>query len=561
MSNFENLIILFIQLLIFTIFITSSGFYFRKLLINKNYKPHIEYDGLFGFILIGFVSLFLNFFVALDDVVNSVFFILILLLSINSGFFNQDKKIYLKKSILISFLALILIIFSTVNRPDAWLYHLPYSKILNEHEIIIGVSNIHSRFSHISIFQYISSFSNNFIFYENGLLIPISLVAIFSFFLMYYEFKNNFNIKNKLIYSYIIYLILIISLYTFNRYSEYGNDAQVHLYYFIFLVILFKFLQNKNDHNFFKELSIISLFLFLIKPTFIFVSLISLFLFFFIKRKKKLIKSAAFIFYCMFLTAWLLKNFLTSGCIIYPLKISCFNDISWKTNSLDENILVNEAWSKGWPDLGDDRNIEKSDFVKNFIWLETWSQNHFLFILKKIFPVLMFLILNFLLFYFTKNLKKNNPDKNLINFFLFSIFFLVLWFIKFPVYRLGISQINLVMIFLFYFIFIKNIKLTKNNFIFKTLNSFLILTVFLILIKNTVRITENYNSSIIPEIHSSIDQNKDNIKVFDKNNEFIHYVTKNGEMCGYSKSPCNHFKKDLLLKKKFGYKIFVSNVD
>ena len=62
------------------------------------------------------------------------------------------------------------------------------------------------------------------------------------------------------------------------------------------------------------------------------------------------------------------------------------------------------------------------------------------------------------------------------------------------VYRLGISDL-FSDDFFFIFYFHKNIKLTKNNFIFKTLNSFLILTVFLILIKNT-EITENYNSSI-----------------------------------------------------------------
>ena len=72
---------------------------------------------------------------------------------------------------------------ANVNTPDALLYHLPFSKIVNEHKIIIGLSNLHSRFGHISIFQYISSFFNNSFFHKNGVLFPISLIT--SFFLFY----------------------------------------------------------------------------------------------------------------------------------------------------------------------------------------------------------------------------------------------------------------------------------------------------------------------------------------------------------------------------------------
>ena len=68
-------------------------------------------------------------------------------------FLKINKNDLLKKLLIISLISFLLVIYSTVNRPDAWLYHLPYSKIINEHKIIIGVANIHERFAHISIFN------------------------------------------------------------------------------------------------------------------------------------------------------------------------------------------------------------------------------------------------------------------------------------------------------------------------------------------------------------------------------------------------------------------------
>ena len=448
-------------------------------------------------------------------------------------------------------------IHSTVNRPDAWLYHLPYSKILNEHKIILGVSNIHTRFAHISIFQYISSFFYNFILFKNGILIPIALVASFSLSFFYNEFKKNYKIKNKQIYTYLTFLILIISLYSFSRYSEYGNDAQPNLYYFIFFIFLLRFFNDQKNENIFKELSLLSLFLFFMKPTYIFVSLIPLALFLIFYKKYKIIRSKFYIFYIFFLAIWLLKNVLTTGCLIYPLKQTCLDKLVWNNKNIEENILTNEAWSKGWPDLEDKSSITKSDYIKNFNWFETWKNNHFLHVIKKILPVVIFLIFNFLLVYFTKSLKKNYLKIEYLYFFLFSLFFLIIWLIKFPVYRLGISQINLFILLSFYLFFIKNIDPSKLFKLNRYFNLLIILVAVVILSKNLLRIVDNFDKSIMPNLYSINIQNQSLLKIYDKRNFFTHFITTNGEMCGYALSPCNHFKKNLLVDNKFGYKIYI----
>ena len=404
MNVFLNLSLIYFQILILTFFLISSGFLFRKIVINSNHKFKFEEDGLFGFILIGFLSLFLNFFIPLSSFFNSLFFVLIIMISLKNGFYKFINNDIFKKLVITSFICFLLLIYSNVNRPDAWLYHLPYSKIINEHKIILGVANIHERFAHISIFQYISSFFNNYIFQKNGILIPIALVTSFFFMFTYYEFEKNFKKKAYRVYSYVVFLFLVFSLYSFNRYSEYGNDAQAHIFYYFFILILYKFFLDNNKIHL-KELSILSLFIFFIKPTFIVVTLIPIFIIL-INKEKRVLKTLSVFFYSIFLFSWILKNFLSSGCLIYPINITCYEKISWKNDSIITNSIENEAWSKGWPDLNTNSNISQNEYVKSFNWINTWFDNHFRFILKKTSPILFFLVINFFIFYFTKSLKK-----------------------------------------------------------------------------------------------------------------------------------------------------------
>jgi len=557
MQEITQLTFLFIQIFFMAIFLSMSGFLFRKCFIDFNHKSHLEEDGLFGFILIGLLSLTLNFFLPLTPLVNIIFFLVIILIGINFNFLKEINKNFLFKTLIISSISLILIAYSTVYRPDAWLYHLPYSKIINEHKIILGAANIHERFSHISIFQYISSFFYNYIFLKNGILIPISLVASYFFFFAYSEFKKSL-LKKNFIYANVQFLILVISLYALNRYSEYGNDAQVHFYYFVFIIFLFKFFK-KSDENIIKELFFLSLFIFLMKPTFIFVSLIPFILFLKFKKKKQLIKSYSFLIYSTFLILWLLKNLLISGCLVYPLNFTCNDKIIWKPKNLNENIVINEAWSKGWPDLDSKKNTNYLEFNKDFNWLQTWSNNHLLFVVKKLIPVLFFILFNYLLLYFTKSLKKSPVDKNFIYLLLFSMFFFIIWLLKFPVYRFGISIIYVLFILLSYLLFIKNIYQTKINLFGNYLNYTIIFIFILVLSKNFLRINENLNNPPIPQLYVSIYEKDKLKKVYNSDKIFTHYKTISGKVCGYSISPCTHLDKELKKFKYWKYNVYLQD--
>ena len=151
----------------------------------------------------------------------------------------------LKISLIFSILFVLLISYDNINRPDAGLYHLPFISILNENKIITGLANLHFRFGHTSILQYLEAGFNNFIFSELGILIPKSIL-FFSISLYFYkEFQINLKSKRSF-FSIFSFLILFQILYDMNRYSYHGNDAPAHLIiYFIsyyFLKIIFQIL-------------------------------------------------------------------------------------------------------------------------------------------------------------------------------------------------------------------------------------------------------------------------------------------------------------------------------
>ena len=154
--------------------IFSSGKFFNKVFFNdqKNFFELI----IFGIIFLSFLALIINFFFSLNPFLNILFIILPILYYLifeNSSYKDDFIKIFS-----ISILTVIIISLENTNRPDAGLYHLPFINILNESNLIVGITNLHFRFGHISILQYISAIFNNTFFGSNGILIPPSIIFL-----------------------------------------------------------------------------------------------------------------------------------------------------------------------------------------------------------------------------------------------------------------------------------------------------------------------------------------------------------------------------------------------
>tara|TARA_B110000971_G_scaffold182549_1_gene189705 strand:+ start:750 stop:2441 length:1692 start_codon:yes stop_codon:yes gene_type:complete len=549
-----------------SIILISYGALFNKLFFNKKLKnvdPRVA--GIYGFIIVGFISLYLNFFFPINKIIGTVFFIFSLIFFIFYFIKLEKKNEFIFLVFFVSITSFLLITLSNINRPDAGLYHLPYISILQENKVILGLTNLHYRFGHTSIFQYISAIYNNY-FLKNE-FINFPLASLISFYILYL-FKNfNESLRKKIeIETVSIFLIIIFSLYSFNRYSNYGNDAPASIYFFILILITLKIenIKKMDIENFFNIL-IISIFLFTIKPSMVIVFALPLFLFLLNNNKIRILKHKNSLICVLLIISWVVKNFLISGCAIFPIKETCINKINYY-DAATTNIASTEAeaWSKAYPNSIN--KLSFNEYISNYNWVNTWFKSHFKKIMEKLTPFLLFLILFFLIkitrkpYFDNFNYKFFFKDKNILLIIFFSLYCCFFWFLKFPVYRFGMAFISSFVIFLFINLFV------TENFFYNKKTYYSIIGIGLILFygKNLNRIFNNldltYNNYPWPKIYSmsNEDENikKKFIRVTDDKNNLIYYYS-NGEECMYSNTPCSNYYKDNLLKKSvLGYSIY-----
>ncbi len=554
-----------------SIIIIINGVIFTKLIFNaKVNEINIYESGIYGFISIGFISLIINFIFPINKFIGSIFFVSSLIIFL-IFFFNFKKKGELIFIIFfVTLTSFLLVTSANVNRPDAGLYHLPYIRILQENKIILGLTNLHFRFGFISTFQYISSIYNSFFLKSEFLNIPLaSLFPLFFLFLIN-KFISSLN-KNNASEIISIFSLIIFSLYSFNRYSNYGNDVPASIFFFILVIVILKI--EKINHITVKEffsISIISIFLLTLKASMAIVILLPIAIFLLNKNKLKILKNRNFFIISFFFLIWILKNILISGCLIFPLKETCFNKIFYFNENIT-NIASNEpeAWAKGYP--ASNKKLNYKEYNSNFNWLETWSHNHLSDIFEKVLPLIIFLLLflskKIVNISFYKNFRfEIKKDIKIMLIVFFSCYCIILWFLKFPLYRFGMSYISTFIIFIFVKMFISGEDYLYNKKVY-----FWIIGIGLALFytKNINRVINNYdlvyNNSPWPKIYSFNDSEKNNernfLKILDNKGNFKFYYSE-GKLCMYSKSPCSNFNNPNIYRKKIkGYSVFYIKED
>ena len=535
-----------IKILIFSL-ITNLMFYSYGHLINSN-KDSDKFEkycnkSILGFILISFISLTLNFFFPLNGLINTSILVIgiFVLFIIKKVQFEKEEIIFIAISAIIT---TGLILYSTVNRPDAGLYHLPFTSMLNEHKIVFGSANIHFRFGHISIIQYVSAANKNYLFENFGILIPlasiISFFVIFFFNKIYFIFKSSKEIDLSNIFS--IFIVIFIS-YKINRYSSFGNDAVAHICFFYLITRLLS-KDNKDLHI----ITLISVFIFLNKSTMIislFIPFILFFKYFDYKNLKIFFSLPSF-----FLLFWLAKNVIISGCLVYPIEKTCFTKLNWTDiNEVKLESIQAEAWSKGFPDRKD-ITITAENFKKNFVWFDSWFFGHGIKILKILIPYFLVSIIIFFFLGGNKNSILISKEKFIINILLLLTFLgSILFFLKFPLFRYGYSYI--ISFFILIILYFKN----KYSLIRVKKISKLVFIICLCIFssKQFIRYFKNENIyNYWPEIQLLTNQKKkylEKIKSYEDLNIYL-----SNSLCMYSKSICTNYElKNIKITKKYGY--------
>lgn len=572
-------------ILIFTLI--SAGHFFSKIILQNNNQLEISHYGILGIIFLSIISFILNLIAPLNEMISNFIFIFIILNFFIIKFKNKLQITnFIKKIIPLILLNILLISYSNYYDPDGAWYHLPFSRLINDYKIILGSASLHPMFGSHSILQYFAASLHNSLTGPNGVLFVNSLIG--AFFLMFfyekYKLEKNFYLKIFL------FMALVLFFIEMNRVSEYGNDTGGHLFFILTIFFSLKILlEKKLTPIAFKEICLLSLFTFFIKPLLIFILFIPAWLYI----KNNLYKNFSFVplFSVLITFFWLLKNTLLTGCLIYPLNFTCIEKLSWYSSN--SNFLISaknssqfsELHSKGWKNF--DQNIrkfvnyeneleKKENFKKSFKWVNSYIEGgYYNNILKKVDYYIIFLSLVFLiLFYLSKKsrlrreklFKKGDLKKINILLYLNLIFFFI-FIIKFPDGRYGLSYMFVVIYFIFIYIFYYlnfNLRFLK---LVKILNFFLIILFTVFLLKNSMKIlTQNEIASPLPDINyknsqifKKMSKKIENGKIFDiyygdaKN---IRFAEKN--LCKYFKSPCIPNGKsidDFIIEKKSDYLI------
>ncbi len=552
--------------ILFSTFITNcfifsyGAFLYIYIFKERITKNNIYEIPIFGVIILSFISLLINFLLPISKSVGTIILSLGILYLIyyiknNPSIFKKFIKIIIISTI-ITFL---LLAYSNIYRPDGGLYHLPFISILNENKIIFGLSNIHFRFGTTSIIQYLSAIQNNYIYEVSSISIPIA--SIFSFVIIFF-IKNVFEkIKSKeFILSLFYFFISISCLLNYGSFGNYGNDAVSNLYFYIFILI---FLENFNhlrtkSIGFFK-IFILSIFLFATKAFMSLILMVPFIIFLFQKRKIELFKKISTYICLVIICSWFVRSIIISGCIIYPLKETCYSNLKYYDNAKTiQEASAGEAWAKDWVNQKETK-LDYNRYNKQFNWLKTWSGNHLIKIIEKMTPFTVFLLLFFIFNYF-KSRNDYRMPKGFTLMLLFSLVMTLIWFLKFPLYRYG-SSFLIVSIVSIIILLMKNLKIFPNpNYIKKNFRVLLIIFTILFVSKNILRIYENkvvLNNNIWPDIYSENNSGKLNkFQLLKKSNKHLYYFSK-GKLCMYSKSPCSNYNIDNLNKEYIGnYSIY-----
>ena len=509
-----------------------------------------------GLFFFGIISIIINFFLPLNKILNSFTYTIILL----TYFYFFKLKNFREILIFGSFVGIIsglMLIKTDAYNPDAYLYHLPFIKILNEHKFILGIANLHSRFGLVSIFQNISALNVNYFNNLYGIL-TIQICLLSSVCLVFFQnIKKNLENKNFDISFYFYLFAILFCLIRFYRFNDFGNDTLIHLTIIILIFYLFSF--KKDERKLIILIPLICVFLFAQKVFYIIIFGIPLIVLFFTKFKKKLIIQNIYLFFILILLFF--KNFLATGCLVYPVLFTCFESVSWFDYNSVQNIknlaLSGEAWSKSWNTQSE---VNMSEYIQNFNWFENWKQNHFqITIIKKLsiigslifFSFILSVIKEHKLGYIKKNFSilVNNKFLYIISFYM--IFCLIIWFLKFPIFRYGVGFIFYTLFLVFYILI--SPKIINKFFVY----SLITISIIFFSSKNLQRIYSDNLPTMEKIFIKGINNKKfESKKILTENgtDNLVIYFSE-GE-CGFYKSPCTNYFDDKISLEKLGkYKI------
>ena len=414
MINFFIFITYYVLILISII---GYGLIFLKLLKIKLDYINFGYTGLFGIYILIVYSYFSNLFIAHNESHNLVILFIGLILFIYS--IKQKYSLY-KNEIFFSLIVFSLLFCAVLqfkNHDDFPYYHFPYTYYLTQQSLHIGIGQFNHGFRTPSSIFYINS-----LFY-----LPYAkfyLLNFFSLFILGFAnivllrkvhnyFKFVFTKDKQLNFIHFLSLLSFVFINIFfYRISEYGTDRAAMILVFLFIIELLNFINLKTvkTYNLFY-IYLLGALIISFKAFYILyiIFIIPLFLYI-LRNKKNYIQTSYFLFFNRYFILVLVliffiifTYFINTGCLVYPLSLTCFDGISWGIPLIQVQQMNDwyELWSKGGaaPNF---RIDNPEEYIKNFNWISNWIDIYF-FNKVSDFILGIILLISIFLFFFKKS--------------------------------------------------------------------------------------------------------------------------------------------------------------
>ena len=475
--------------------IVGFGILFNKF-FYKSLEKDIGFIGIYGIFILILISYISSFVLPHTELFNSI----LILIGFIIFLINRKTEIIQKniKNLLIVFIILIVFILANKQHDDFPYYHFPYTHLLTEYANMVGIGNFNHGFrTHSSIF-YLSSLFN--LPFSNLFLLHLSPVFFMGFVNIILYNKILFYIDDKKP-SYILYLSLLSLIFInvfFYRLAEHGTDRTAMILIIVTVIELLFLINNDKDenNNSFLKLPILITLIISLKTFYVLYVLLFIPLIFTLIKKKIFLVfffKNTIIYLCISVLFLLLTvNFFNSGCLLYPVKILCFESYSWAI-PISEVEQMN-IWYQQWAKAGANPHFRVENpelYIKNFNWVNNWFNDYFFNKVSDLLAGLTFLSLFVFVIFFSKKTIKLNKPKYLLT-YMIIIFLTLEWFYLLPALRYGGYHLIAMIFFIPLSIYLT--KYSIDSQIFKKKVYFLILLgIFVFLSRNVSRLNQEYH--------------------------------------------------------------------
>ena len=536
------------------------GYFFLKISRKENQNFSIGFIGIIGIFSLILYSILSHFFYKHGEIHNSfiIFF----------GVYNFVK--YLKseankndlKIFLVTFVIMFFGIIIVKNHDDFSYYHFQYTYYITQHPLLIGIGKFNHGFRTPSSIFYLNSLFYlpivKYYMFNMGAL----MIMGFSNVIIIKKIKNYLDNKE---YNYLLILNLLIFSFInifFYRLAEHGTDRSAMILVLLFILELLYFVNLKSyNKNFYINVFVILGLIISLKSFYLLYLIFALPILFYIFKYKKnnelldliKLKNSFFNYFCLLVVSLLTINFFSTGCLVYPIYFTCFENFSWSV-SIKEVLLMNN-WYEQWSKAGAGPNFRVDNpetYIEKFNWVSHWFNEYFFNKVSDFIGGLIIMYLIYFSFFLRKSKKKLVNNKNFYLIYLTVLVLFFEWFYNHPALRYG----GYVLIFLLFSIpvsvFLEKYLIDQKNIKFKVL-VLLFITISVFILRNSERIiSENkqYSPKIsVNKLNYNIDKKYFNID--EKFNNQISYF----EQCTDLKKVCEQFTKN-----KFNKYIFIKKI-